>query len=62
MTVPAPIPVTTPVDKPTVATAGLLLTQVPPVVVSLNVVLVPVHITVVPVIIPIVMSGYTVTM
>ena len=34
---PAETPVTTPVDEPTVASAVLLLLQVPPVVASLNV-------------------------
>jgi hypothetical protein len=38
--VPAPVPVTTPV-APTVAIAALLLVQVPPLVASVNVVLLP---------------------
>jgi hypothetical protein len=41
--VPAPLPVTTPVESPMPATPGLLLAQVPPVVMSLRVMLLPLH-------------------
>jgi hypothetical protein len=37
------MPVTMPVDEPTFATDGLLLTQVPPVMVSESVIVVPMH-------------------
>ena len=48
--VPAATPVTIPVTEPTVALAVLLLVHVPPVVTSVNVVVVPVHTFSVPVI------------
>jgi hypothetical protein len=57
--VPADIPVTTPVVAPMVAIAGLLLLQVAPTVVVLNVVVLPTHTLVVPVIGP--GNGLTVT-
>jgi hypothetical protein len=50
MVMPAVIEFTTPLDEPIVATAGLLLLHVPPVVISAKVVAVPAHIEVVPVI------------
>jgi hypothetical protein len=43
LAVPAPAPVTTPAD--TVATVLLLVPHVPPVVVELNVILLPTHAT-----------------
>ena len=48
--VPADTPVTTPVDEPIVATAGVLLLQVPPVVLLVNVVIAPIQVVSVPVI------------
>ncbi len=48
--VPADTPVTTPVIEPMVATAGVLLLQVPPVVVFERVVVAPIHVVSVPVI------------
>ena len=50
-TEPAETPVTTPVEL-TVAIAGLLLLQVPPTVVSISVMVLPVHTLVGPVIVP----------
>lgn len=47
---PGPAPVTTPVDKPTVATPGDILLHVPPGVASDNVVVVPWQIILIPVI------------
>ena len=49
VTVPAAIPVTTPVEEPIVAIAGLLLLHRPPGVISLRVVDVPVQVLVAPV-------------
>jgi len=49
--VPAITPVTTPVDAPTVATAGVSLVHVPPVDVLLHVSEEPIHIGVTPVIV-----------
>ncbi len=48
--VPAATPVTIPDAEPIVATAGVLLLQVPPVVVLDNVVVAPMHVVSVPVI------------
>jgi hypothetical protein len=48
--VPAPTPVTIPEEVPTVAVPGRLLVQVPPVVASLRIVVVPGHALSVPVI------------
>ena len=48
--VPADTPVTIPDAEPIVATAGVLLLQVPPVVVLDNVVVAPIHVVSVPVI------------
>lgn len=48
MVVPAERAVTEPVPEPMLATAGVLLVQVPPVVVSVSVVSVPVHVVNVP--------------
>ena len=50
LTMPGVIPVTMPEDEPTVAMAGLLLTQVPPAVASVSVVVAPWHWWVMPVI------------
>ena len=47
--VPAVTPLTTPVAEPTVATEGLLLDQVPPIVELASVVVAPVQIEAVPV-------------
>ena len=48
--VPADTPVTMPLAEPIVATAGVLLLQVPPVVVLERVVVAPMHVVSVPVI------------
>jgi hypothetical protein len=48
--VPADIPVTTPLAEPIVATAGVLLLHVPPVVLLANVVVAPIQVVSVPVI------------
>lgn len=48
--VPAEAPLTTPLEAPIVATAGLLLLHVPPVTALLSVVVPPTQIVVVPVI------------
>lgn len=48
--VPEAMPVTTPVDAPTVATEGLLLLHVPPAVASANVTVDPIHTAVLPLI------------
>ena len=59
VTVPPLTPLTIPVTDPTVAIAVLLLLQVPPVVVSLKVVVAPGHVLGTPVIGP--GDGFTVT-
>ena len=46
---PADIAVSIPVDALMVATAGLLLLQVPPLVISISVVVVPIHWSVLPI-------------
>ena len=57
---PAEMPETTPVVALTVATAVLVLLQVPPVPVLVNVITEPVHTNVVPLMVPAFESGLTV--
>ena len=57
--VPTPVPVTTP-EVPIVATPGLLLAHTPPVVASLSVVVLPIHVVRVPVIVASKGNGLTV--
>ena len=59
--VPAATPVTAPVFAFTVATAGLLLLQLPPVAVEVNVVLDPTQIACVPLRLPAIGAAVTVT-
>jgi len=62
MAVPLEIPVTIPLDEPTVATARLLLLHTPPGVPSDKVLVAPTHSWAVPVIPPTTGSALTVTM